>query len=83
MVLCVYKLPQSVSFESLEIKGNEDQEKRMSEDLTPLELTDGWYIIKSMFDDPILRAIKRGKIKRGSKMAIFGAKVGVYPSSIS
>lgn len=74
MILCVYKVPRPLSFESeIDDKGNEG---KPSLEMTPLELTDGWYIIKSTFDEPILRAIQRGKIKRGSKLAIFGARVG-------
>jgi breast cancer 2 susceptibility protein len=39
------------------------------------ELTDGWYIIRANIDAPICRALKKGKLRLGYKIAISGAKV--------
>jgi hypothetical protein len=40
-----------------------------------LELTDGWYRIYAEVDDCLARAIEKGKIVAGRKLAIIGAKV--------
>jgi breast cancer 2 susceptibility protein len=40
-----------------------------------LELTDGWYRINAEIDDCLVRAVKKGKINVGRKMAICGARV--------
>lgn len=41
-----------------------------------LELTDGWYKIVAEVDECMTRAVKRGVICTGRKLAISGAKVG-------
>ncbi|CAO1625733.1 unnamed protein product [Parajaminaea phylloscopi] len=43
-----------------------------------LELTDGWYRILGQIDGPLTRAVRKGKIRRGSKLAIQGAKLESY-----
>ena len=45
-----------------------------------LELTDGWYKIHACIDPPLQRAIIKSKIKLGSKLEIYGAKV--YGASV-
>lgn len=40
-----------------------------------LELSDGWYCINAQIDDCLKRAIDKGKIVVGRKLAITGAKV--------
>lgn len=40
-----------------------------------LELSDGWYCINGQIDDCLERAIDKGKIVVGRKLAITGAKV--------
>lgn len=42
-----------------------------------LELTDGWYRIRSNVDATLRRACERGKIVVGCKLAISGAKVPI------
>ncbi|KAJ9119559.1 hypothetical protein QFC22_003268 [Naganishia vaughanmartiniae] len=39
-----------------------------------LELTDGWYTMRAKVDPPLLRALKTGKLRIGSKIGISGAK---------
>jgi BRCA2, oligonucleotide/oligosaccharide-binding, domain 1 len=46
-----------------------------------LEVTDGWYRLRAQVDAPLSRAIKRGLIQVGRKIAIAGAKVSVCCSS--
>lgn len=41
-----------------------------------LELTDGWYRIRAAVDESLSRAISKGKIRVGRKLAMAGAKVG-------
>ncbi|WWD20290.1 hypothetical protein CI109_104766 [Kwoniella shandongensis] len=43
---------------------------------TYLELSDGWYRIRAQIDECLSRAIAKGKIKVGRKLALTGAKVG-------
>lgn len=40
-----------------------------------VELTDGWYNIRATVDAPISRAIEKGKLGLGYKIAVSGAKV--------
>jgi hypothetical protein len=40
-----------------------------------LEVTDGWYRLRARVDQPIARAIRKGHIKVGRKIAVAGAKV--------
>lgn len=42
-----------------------------------LELTDGWYRIRSNVDQTLKRACERGKLVVGSKIAISGARVSM------
>lgn len=49
-----------------------------------LELTDGWYRIRSNVDLTLKSACERGKIVVGSKLAITGARVcaGCFPNRL-
>lgn len=40
-----------------------------------LEVTDGWYRMRVEVDDSLARAIKRGVIREGRKIAVSGARV--------
>ena len=40
-----------------------------------LEVTDGWYRLRARVDAPLARAIRRGVIRIGRKMAVAGARV--------
>lgn len=40
-----------------------------------LEVTDGWYRLRAHIDAPLVRAVRKGKIKIGRKIAVAGAKV--------
>lgn len=55
-------------------------------DNTELELTDGWYSIRTIVDDPLCCQIKKQKIKIGSKLIISGAELlnceGCHPLEI-
>ncbi|KAG8905976.1 hypothetical protein FRC01_008184 [Tulasnella sp. 417] len=44
------------------------------EGLPTLDVTDGWYKLRATVDDALARAVKRGLIKVGTKLAISGAK---------
>ena len=48
-----------------------------------LEVTDGWYRLRARVDLPLARAIGRGSIRIGTKLAVSGAKVCVLYSSLS
>ena len=40
-----------------------------------LEVTDGWYRLRAQVDAPLARAIRRGIIRIGRKIAVAGARV--------
>jgi breast cancer 2 susceptibility protein len=45
-----------------------------------LVLTDGWYKIRAQTDVALARAVKKNKIRVGSKLEIIGAKVSPLQS---
>lgn len=67
MVLCVSAILETT-------ENNNDQ-------ASELELTDGWYKIRATYDAPLARAVAKGTLKVGSKIAISGAKVSSVPYS--
>jgi len=40
-----------------------------------LELTDGWYMIKTILDAPLSHLVKKGRIAVGQKLFIYGAEL--------
>ena len=56
-------------------------ESGVTEDGTPVptvpqvEVTDGWYRLRAQLDEPLERAVRKGKIRIGSKLAVMGCKV--------
>lgn len=46
--------------------------------LPTLDVTDGWYKLRATVDVALARAVKRGLIKSGTKLAMSGAKVGRF-----
>ena len=40
-----------------------------------LEVTDGWYRLRAQVDEPMARAVRRGLIRVGRKIAMAGARV--------
>jgi breast cancer 2 susceptibility protein len=69
MVLCVSAILHS--------KEAQDEEGKAVMTRAYLELTDGWYRIMAEVDESLGRAITKGKITVGRKLAISGAKVGL------
>ncbi|TBU29846.1 hypothetical protein BD311DRAFT_660398 [Dichomitus squalens] len=53
-----------------------DSEGRPVEPHPELEVTDGWYRLRARVDRPLARAVRRGLIKVGTKLAVSGAKLG-------
>lgn len=51
------------------------KERVLGEVAGEIELSDGWYRLKAAIDAPIARAVQRGMIKPGKKLAIAGASV--------
>lgn len=53
--------------------------KERSEDGSPphpeIEVTDGWYRLRARIDEPLARAVRKGILCAGKKIAIAGAKV--------
>ena len=46
-----------------------------------LEVTDGWYKLRAEIDSPLARAVHKGFIRVGRKLAVTGAKVSVLGSA--
>lgn len=44
-----------------------------------LEVTDGWYRIRAQVDEPLARAVRKGVIRIGRKIAVAGARVSSIP----
>lgn len=44
------------------------------EHLPQLEVSDGWYRIRATIDEPLARAVRKGTIRVGRKIAIAGAQ---------
>ncbi|KAH9932032.1 uncharacterized protein BXZ73DRAFT_89984 [Epithele typhae] len=40
-----------------------------------IEVTDGWYCLRAQLDQPLARALERGRIRVGCKLATSGAKL--------
>ncbi len=69
MVLCVSKIMWSPSVVD---------ERGVPVDPHPeLEITDGWYLLRAKVDLPLARAVRRGLIRVGTKLAVSGARVSI------
>ena len=68
MVLCV----SNVSWP----EARPPQTRSPPEPHAQLELTDGWYRLRAEVDPPLERAIRRGVIRVGRKIALIAARVG-------
>ncbi|WVQ95823.1 hypothetical protein IAU59_002922 [Kwoniella sp. CBS 9459] len=62
-------LPMVLFVYAIEYGQGEDSQKCF------IELSDGWYRIRALIDDCLLRAVKKGLIAVGRKLAVTGAKV--------
>ena len=50
-------------------------------------MTDGWYPIKAEFDEPLTALLRKGRIKVGDKLVMYGAELvgaqgGVAPLEV-
>lgn len=71
MVLCVSQIRWEEAPDSAEAPSDKDRALIIA----GLELTDGWYRIRSNVDGALRSACERGKIVVGCKIAVSGAKV--------
>lgn len=69
MVLCVTKITWH--------DGPRDADGSTPDHWAVVEMTDGWYRIRVAVDDPIERAISKGHIRPGRKLAMQNARVRV------
>ncbi|TFK56630.1 hypothetical protein OE88DRAFT_1730102 [Heliocybe sulcata] len=67
MVLCV----SNISWSS----GGVDHDGLVMDQIPELELTDGWYKLRAEVDGALTRAIKKGKIRVGRKLAVQNARL--------
>lgn len=92
MILCVVHIfPQEKNQHNPnEAPDNSDMEVQKDvEALLPvrIQLTDGWYVVDGLLDEPLSRLVHEGKIRVGGKLAISnavmaGPKDGVEPLEI-
>ena len=54
---------------------NVDDQGRPIDSHPELEVTDGWYKLRARVDPPLARAVRKGLIRVGTKLAVSGAKV--------
>ncbi|KZT73350.1 hypothetical protein DAEQUDRAFT_465445 [Daedalea quercina L-15889] len=67
MVLCVTKVTWH--------DGPRDEDGSIADRWADVEMTDGWYRIRVAVDDPIERAINKGRIRPGRKLTIQNARL--------
>lgn len=68
MVLCISDI--------IWLAGGPEEDTTAVQTYPELEVTDGWYRLRARIDAPLARALRKGKIKIGRKIAVAGAKVG-------
>ena len=68
MVLCVSSI---ISWSPADV----DPQGRPIDPHPELEVTDGWYRLRARVDPPLARAVRRGLIRVGTKLAVSGAMV--------
>ncbi|KIK70645.1 hypothetical protein GYMLUDRAFT_150232, partial [Collybiopsis luxurians FD-317 M1] len=56
-------------------EGSGTPDGRQANPLPQLEVTDGWYRLKAQIDLTMARAVKRGKLRVGRKIAVVGARL--------
>lgn len=80
MVLCVFDVRRSRQTCDDEGEGRDKNysASRVSRYGHVLELTDGWYRILAHIDGPLTRAVRKGRIRRGVKIALQGARLESY-----
>jgi breast cancer 2 susceptibility protein len=67
MILCVTRVEL--------LPAHIDEDGAKVDDQYVIELTDGWYRIRSRADAALSRALAQGRLQRGYKVAINGARV--------
>lgn len=87
MVLCVFDVRRSRQTCEEPVEESDGKRQKTSSEQSRyghvLELTDGWYRIVAHLDGPLTRAVRKGKIRRGVKIALQGAKLESYGSGPS
>ena len=60
---------------------------QLQSDQFELELTDGWYSIRTVIDEPLCRQVRLRKIRVGTKLITCGAEIlnceGCHPLQVS
>lgn len=69
MVLCIASVTPG--------EDSVDENGEVVEGLPTLDVTDGWYKVRATVDVPMARAVKRGLLKIGTKIAVSGARVSL------
>ncbi|XP_070553745.1 breast cancer type 2 susceptibility protein-like [Ptychodera flava] len=78
LVLCVSAISVNTDSDKPSSDDQNDDRKQSNKDRSmamTLELTDGWYGIKTIIDRPLTKLASCGKIQIGTKLCIYGAEV--------
>ncbi|KAI0094432.1 hypothetical protein BDY19DRAFT_901619 [Irpex rosettiformis] len=67
MILCISKIAW--------ISSGVDEHGQPNDSIPDVEATDGWYMMRIEVDEPLKRALRKGKLRMGSKIAIAGARL--------
>ncbi|KAI0654510.1 hypothetical protein C8Q70DRAFT_523623 [Cubamyces menziesii] len=69
--------PMILSVSNIVIRGTPSRHRQGGslETQPELEVTDGWYRLRANIDLPLARAVRRGRICIGTKLAVSGAKL--------
>ncbi|KAL3654879.1 hypothetical protein CASFOL_000665 [Castilleja foliolosa] len=79
MVLCISSVVENLDPDLRNQSVSLDGKDRASR----IELTDGWYSVKALLDEPLSRKLASGKLFLGQKLRICGAKLNGWVGPIS
>ncbi|CAA0836257.1 Protein BREAST CANCER SUSCEPTIBILITY 2 homolog B [Striga hermonthica] len=80
MVLCISTVSENHDLRS----GNHIVSPDDGKDKAPaIELTDGWYSMKALLDEPLSQKLASGKLFLGQKLRIWGAKLSGWVGPVS
>ena len=70
MVLCISNITWTSS--------GVDEHGQPNDSIPDVEVTDGWYRMRLEVDEPLVRALRKGRLSVGRKIAIVGARVSIF-----
>ncbi|XP_044297554.1 breast cancer type 2 susceptibility protein isoform X2 [Varanus komodoensis] len=74
IILCISKII-SLSSNMSEISGNKSTAEESKKEFAVVEVTDGWYGIRAIFDPPLQLLLYRQRLTVGQKIIVHGAEL--------